>query len=102
MRPTGFHRYVLAFNVAEFLQALPKSVQPGRHQRRPAAQKPDHWHGWLLRPRPQRPRRCTAEQRDELAPLHSITSSAMASTPAGMVKPSALTVFRLMTSSNLV
>jgi CheY-like chemotaxis protein len=34
--------------------------------------------------------------------LHSITSSAIASTPGGMVSPSALAVFRLMTSSNLV
>src|SRR6266511_2633705 len=33
---------------------------------------------------------------------HSITSSAMASTPGGKVRPSALAVFRLMTNSNLV
>src|SRR5215831_11931857 len=58
----------------------------------------------LLRPRCDRPRRRrAAEQRDELAPLHlrghSITSSAMASTPGGIVMPSALAVLRLMTSS---
>src|SRR6516162_3236656 len=34
--------------------------------------------------------------------LHSITSSAIASTPGGMVSPSALAVLRLMSSSNLV
>src|SRR5450755_2363960 len=34
--------------------------------------------------------------------LYSITSSAMESTPAGMVRPSALAVVRLMTNSNLV
>jgi hypothetical protein len=33
---------------------------------------------------------------------HSTTSSAIASTPDGMAKPSALAVFRLMTNSNLV
>src|SRR5262249_26751467 len=42
----------------------------------------------LLRPRRERPCCCSAEQRDELAPLHSITSSAMASTPGGIVTPS--------------
>src|SRR5262245_53276229 len=60
----------------------------------------------LLRPRRERPRShgCrAAEQRDELAPPdHSITSSAMASTPGGMVRPSALAVLRLITSSNRV
>ena len=41
---------------------------------------PDHRHRRLLRPRRERPRRRrAAEQRDELAPLHSITSSARAS-----------------------
>src|SRR5262249_5942628 len=56
-----------------------------------------------LRPRLERPRHCrAAEQCDELAPLHSITSSARASNVAGMSRPSALAVLRLMTSSNLV
>src|SRR6516164_4975281 len=57
----------------------------------------------LLRVRRERPGRRAAEQRDELAALHhSITSSAMASTPGGMVRPRVLAVLRLMTSSNLV
>ena len=43
-----------------------------------------------------------AEQRDEVAPFHSITSSASANNLSGIVRPSALAVFRLMTSSNLV
>ena len=43
----------------------------------------------LLRARRERPRgHGASEQRDELAPLHSITSSAMASTPGGIVTPS--------------
>jgi len=36
----------------------------------------DHRHRRLLPARRERPRRIGAEQRDELAPLHSITSSA--------------------------
>src|SRR5262249_24239445 len=57
----------------------------------------------LLRPRPERPRRHrAAEERDELAPLHSITSSARASRVSGRVRPSAFAVVRLMTRSNLV
>jgi hypothetical protein len=56
----------------------------------------------LLRPRRNRPCRRAAEKRDELAPLHSITSSAIASTPGGMVRPSALAVLTLMANSNLV
>src|SRR5262249_22171788 len=57
----------------------------------------------LLRTR--RERRCggrTAEQRDEVAAIHSITSLAMACNVKGTVSPSAFAVFRLMTNSNLV
>src|SRR5215813_5028901 len=56
----------------------------------------------LLRSRREWPRRRAAEQRDELAPRHSITLSAATSSLSGTVRPSALAVFRLMTSSNLV
>src|SRR6266568_8074417 len=60
----------------------------------------------LLRARRARPRnvrrRRAAEQRYELAAPHSITSSARASSVGGMVSPSALAVFRLITSSYLV
>src|SRR5262249_44107370 len=49
-----------------------------------------------------RPRRRAAESQDELAPLHSITSSARASNVAGISTPIVLAVCRLMTSSNLV
>src|SRR5262249_14188131 len=45
---------------------------------------------------------CAAEQCDELAPLHSITSSARASSIGGTSRPSALAVLRLMTSSYFV
>ena len=41
-----------------------------------------------------------AKQRDERAPFHSITSSAVASSLSGTVRPSILAVWVLMTSSN--
>src|SRR5262249_55148563 len=57
----------------------------------------------LLRTRRERPgRRRAAEQRDELATCHSITSAARASSLSGTSRPSALAVLRLNTSSNLV
>ena len=43
-----------------------------------------------------------AEQRDEVAPPHSITSSARASSVGGTSRPSAVAVLRLSTSSYLV
>src|SRR5262249_19657084 len=58
---------------------------------------------WLLRARHERPRDGrAAEQRDERAPPHSITSSARASSVGGTVRPSTLAVTRLTTRSNLV
>src|SRR5262245_65180631 len=56
----------------------------------------------LLRARRERPRRRAAKERDDLAPSHSITSSAIASRPGGIATPSAFAVLRLITSSNLV
>jgi hypothetical protein len=46
-------------------------------------------------------RRRAAKQRYELAPSHSITSSAMATSPGGKVSPSELATLRLISSSNL-
>src|SRR4029077_19607583 len=57
----------------------------------------------VFRPRRDRPRAGrAAEPRDELAPPHSITSSARASNAGGTLSPSARAVGKLMTSSNLV
>src|SRR5262249_51540312 len=54
-------------------------------------------------PRSERPRsRREAEQRDQRAALHSITSSARASSVGGISMPSARAVGRLMTNWNLV
>src|SRR5262249_49134950 len=67
----------------------------------------EHPYRWqpcrLLRPRRERP--CTrraAEQRDERAASHSITSSARASSVGGTSRPIALGVGKLMTNWNLV
>src|SRR6476661_2865298 len=49
-----------------------------------------------------RPCNRAAQNSDELAPPHSITSSALASRDGGTVMPSALAVFRLMVNSNFV
>jgi hypothetical protein len=52
----------------------------------------DHWNDRPLRARRERPRsRRTTKQRDERAPLHSITSSARASSLSGIVTPRAFT-----------
>src|SRR5262249_20144343 len=92
-------RDVLALDEACFRQALAERTRIDR----PAGQEPHHRHHRLLRARRERPRRrSAAEQRDERAPPHSITSSARASTLAGISMPSALAVLRLITSSNLV
>src|SRR5262249_51740202 len=57
----------------------------------------------LLCGKRQRPRdRRASEKGDELAPLHSITSSARASSDVGTSMPSALAVLRLITSSYFV
>src|SRR5262245_32626721 len=83
------------------LEALPESAQQ-LFVLRYGAEDPDHRHRRLLRARRERPRACTAEQRNELAALHSITSSAVESSVGGTVRLSALAVLRLITSSNLV
>src|SRR6516164_8043168 len=57
----------------------------------------------LLRARCERPCRCrAAEQRDDGAAIHSMTSSARSRNDSGIAKPSALAVVRFTTRSNLV
>src|SRR5215470_5630556 len=84
--------------------SLPKTRAERRHRGFfgcSAGNKSDDRQRWLLRPRRQRPRRRAAKPRDELPPSHSITSSASASMFGGIVRASALAVFRLTTNSNL-
>src|SRR6516225_2709640 len=104
IRPAVFDRHVSALDIARLLQALTECIQHGPVSvERCPVQKPYHRHRRLLRACRERPRCCrAAEQRDELAPLHSITSSAMASSPGGKLRPNALAVLRLITKSNLI
>src|SRR5262245_59587728 len=103
-RPTVRDQNIVAFDIAGFIEAFSKCGQPmGLCASRRAAEKSNHRHCRLLRPRRERPRgRRAAEQRDEVAPLHSITSSARASSLSGISMPSALAVLMLITSSNFV
>jgi hypothetical protein len=62
-----------------------------------------NWIFRLLPARRERPcDRRAAEKRDEIASLHSITSSASASTLSDTLRPSAFAVLRLIANSNLV
>ena len=68
-----------------------KPVLPSRSRESPSARR---FH--------QRPSGRAAQYHEELAPLHSITSSARASSEGGISRPIAFAALRLMTSSNLV
>ena len=91
----GFRQSQLRSSLVEMLRAAPRC--------RRCSEEPDHRHGRLLRVRSDWPRGGrAAEHQDELAPPHSITSSARASSVGGTSRPSILAVWALMTSSNLV
>src|SRR5262249_48783411 len=106
VRPAILERDVAAFDIAGLAQTLMNGVdiaRVGRSRRR--SEKPDHGHRALLRARDRGP--CErghgrADERYECAPVHSIASSASASSLSGTARPSAFAVLRLMTSSNLV
>src|SRR5215831_4123384 len=102
--PVIFDRNVATFIPAEFAQPLHESGGPwfpGR--RRGCTQKPDDRESArLLCPCRERPRSRAAEQGDELAAFHSITSSAPTVSPSGTSRPRAFAVLRLITNSNLV
>src|SRR5262245_4910002 len=104
LRPAILDHDILALDVAGFANALPECGQIAcTISKRRAAEKSDHRHRRLLRASRERPRGGrAADQRQEFAPLHSITSSARASSEGGTSMPSALAVLRLSTSSYLV
>ena len=72
VRPAIFDRYILAFDIAGFLQTLTECVHLGRVAvRRCAIEKSDHRERLLLRTHREWPcRHHTAEKRDEIASLH--------------------------------
>src|SRR5262249_30578364 len=105
LRPAVLDRHIPPLHIA----GLRKTLEKWRGKRRicvgrRAGEKSNHWHRRLLCSCGERPRGCrAAEQRDELAAaVHSITSSARASTLVGISSPSALAVLRLITSLYLV
>src|SRR5262249_33615640 len=90
----------LAFDVAELAQGLAEAM-PHRRVVNDSDARYTRW--LLLRLRRQRPRcRRAAEEGDELAALHSISSSARPDSGSGTVMPSVLAVLRLMNSSTFV
>src|SRR5262249_52348523 len=102
--PSELDRYVVAVDEIGFLQAVAERRYPidGIDSRR-RVENPDHRHRALLRARRERPsNRRAADEGDELAPPHSITSSARASSVAGNSRPSASAVCKLTTNSNFV
>src|SRR5262245_41781009 len=103
-RPAIFDCDTASFNVASGIEALAEcSRQRCKGTRRAGVKEPDHRHRRLLRARRERPRRRrAAEQRDELAALHSTTSSARADKSGGTSIPICLAVFRFITNSNLL
>src|SRR5262245_35308493 len=102
-RETGCIDYeILAFDEAEppqFIEQreIMRCIARARKQAAEAINAPG-----LLAARRERPRGRTAEQRYELATLHSITSSARCCRNKGTSRPMAFAVLRLMTSSNFV
>src|SRR5690348_9758845 len=102
-RPAIFDCDILAFEIAR----LPKSMAKrrkigGRFSRGPRAHEPDHWHSLLLRACSKRPRCGSATEKcHELAPPHSITSSARAIRFCGNVRPIAPAALRLTDRVNL-
>src|SRR6516164_420119 len=104
IRPAIFNRDGATFDPAALAQASHESSDPITQGRsRTGAEEADGRElCWLLRARRERPRRSAAEQRDEGAALHSITSSARASSVGGTSRPSAFATIRLITKSNLV
>src|SRR5262249_22816940 len=101
--PPVFDCYVLALDVVGFAQSFAERCQQTRHRlRRIRMDISDDWDGRLLRARRERPRRRAAEQREGLAPLHSITSSARSRNVPGILRGRASAVVRLMTRSNLI
>src|SRR5262245_3106972 len=104
LRPAIFDGNVAALLVAERTQPVAEWRDEIRFKlggRVAQETNPGDFRGRLLRARHERPSCRAAEQRDELATRHSITSSASESRLSEILTPSAFAVFMLITSSNL-
>src|SRR5262249_53623881 len=104
LRPAILDSDGAALDPAKFTQPLHEGRGPRIPvQRRARPEKPDGRQLRLLRARRERPRRRrAAEERDEIAAFHSITSSATSSRSRAISIFRDLAVLRLMTSSYLV
>src|SRR5262249_31786864 len=92
---------VASLRPSEPFELLPKRLYLRIVVAREHPDAPDGAH--LLRPRRERPcRRRAAKQRDELAPPHSITSSASEIRLSEILTPSDFAVLRFITNSNFV
>src|SRR5262249_42580260 len=91
---------------AQGLQRLLEHREAGNHFRIVLGENAQHADAprplALLRARRERPPPCAADNRDEVAAFHSITSSARSNIDVGIVTPIALAVPRFTTSSNMV
>src|SRR6516165_11943574 len=100
--PPIFDCKVLALNITDLFQPFAqRGEKVGRLVKRRIPQEANYWLRWL-RMHCHRPKCRAADKGNELAPPHSITSFALASSEGGMLNPSALAVLRLMTSSIFV
>src|SRR5207244_12368427 len=102
-----FEPQIAAFLPSQLRKLVPECSNVRLRDRsvlRQVKQRANHLHrADLLRTCDERPCGCrAAEQPDELAPPHSITSSASATSLSGIARPSAFAVVRLMASSILV
>src|SRR5262249_14836469 len=95
---------VAGFDISELTHALSKACQIAlKRLRGSGAENTDDRHARLLCVSLHRPSHCrTGDEQDELAPPHSITSSAATSSLGGTVRPSTFAVMRLTTRSNLI
>src|SRR5262245_43042244 len=102
LRRPNFDLDISPFEIPEVAERLAKRAERFRAGAKKEADAPHALR--LLRAHHQRPYNGrAAEKRDERATRdHSITSSARASSVRGTVRPSALAIRRLITSSNLV
>src|SRR6202043_1896720 len=97
--PTKVHPHVAAIGPTQVRKRLRERRDAKLHRRIVFVERHEHTDAphplRLLRLRSERPRCRATEQRDELAPFHSITSSARARSRGGTSRPSALAVVRL-------
>src|SRR5262249_20194443 len=104
--PASVDLHVAAVSPTQLLQLLQERPHAGLKYRIVRDGRQKHadasYPARLRRPRHHRPRR-SSKPRYELPPFdHWITSSAVASSVSGIVRPRALAVLRLMRNSNLV